>query len=288
MLSHRAVVLVLVLAACGGEGEEPGPRPQTFGGDRPSDLKAPPTLTEGKLYPLVLVLHGFGANGFAESAYLGTSNLPAAGDAFVIAPDGTTDSMGRQFWNADPACCDFDGKNPDDVAYLGGLIDDVVDSWPIDPDQVFVLGHSNGGFMAYRLACERADVIAAIGSLAGLASTDPAMCQPARPVNVLQIHGTADAVVPYAGGGTFGNVGAVSSVTQWATHNACGTTRADGAVVDLDTSVVGSETHPHTTTGCPANGAVDLWELQGSGHIPSWGPAFTPAVMQWFADHSRS
>jgi hypothetical protein len=59
-------------------------------------------------------------------------------------------------------------------------------------------------------------------------------------------------------------------------------------VVDLDNNVPGSETHPHTTGGCPANGAVDLWELQGSGHIPLWGPAFTPTVMRWFTDHSRS
>jgi polyhydroxybutyrate depolymerase len=283
----RTLLAVVVLASCGG-GDD-APRPLTFGGDRPTDLEVPVTLTEGKRYPLYLVLHGFGANGFAQAAYFGVSGLPAANEALVIAPDGTPNSAGRQFWNADPACCDFEGQQPDDVAYLGGLIDDVLDTWPVDPDQVFVVGHSNGGFMAYRLACERADVIAAIGSLAGLASSTAAACQPAREVNVLQIHGTIDATVPYTGGGTgIGAVGAEGSVMQWGTHNGCGTTRTDGDLLDLENSVPGAETHPHTTNGCPENGAVDLWEMQGAGHIPIFSPTFTPTLVQWFADHRRS
>jgi polyhydroxybutyrate depolymerase len=143
--------------------------------------------------------------------------------------------------------------------------------------------------MAYRLACERADVIAAIVSLAGLASSTPATCQPSRTVNILQIHGTADATVPYAANGSgIGTVGAEGSVTQWGTHNGCGTARTDGTALDLESTVPGAETHPHTTSGCPAGGSVELWELQGAGHIPSWGPTFTPTLLQWLSDHRRS
>jgi len=283
----RALLAVVVLAACGG-GDD-APRPLTFGGDRPVDLKVPPTLTEGRRYPLYLVLHGFGASGFGQAAYLGVSGLPAANEALVLAPDGTPNSAGRLFWNADPVCCDFENQGPDDVAYLGGLLDDVLETWPVDPDEVYVVGHSNGGFMAYRLACERADVIAAIASLAGNASSNAATCQPVREVNVLQIHGTADATVPYAAGGSgVGTVGAEGSVMQWGAHNGCGTTRTDGAPLDLEAGIPGAETHPHSTSGCPANGAVDLWEMQGAGHIPNFGPTFTPTLVQWFTDHRRS
>jgi len=287
-MPYRAMLLVAMLAACGGDPD--APRPTTFGGDRPVDLKAPATLADGTQYPLYLVLHGFGANGFAQSAYFGVSGLPAANEAFVIAPDGTPNSMGRQFWNADAACCDFENQKPDDVAYLGTILDDVLASgWPVDPKRVFVVGHSNGGFMSYRLACERSDIIAAIASLAGLASSNAATCQPAREVNVLQIHGTVDATVPYAAGGSgIGTVGAEGSVNQWATHNGCGATRTDGTALDLEVTVAGTETYPHATVGCPANGAVDLWEMRGAGHIPNWGPAFTPTLLQWFADHPRS
>jgi len=282
----RALLALVVFAACGGDD---APRPLLFGGDRPVELEAPSPLTEGKRYPLYLVLHGFGTTGFAQAAYFGVSRLPAANEALVIAPDGTPNSGGRQFWNADPACCDFENQGPDDVAYLGGLLDQVIDAWPVDPDQVYVVGHSNGGFMAYRLACERADVIAAIASLAGNASSNAATCQPVREVNVLQIHGTADATVPYgSGGGGVGTVGAEGSVTQWGTHNGCATTRTEGAPLDLEVSVPGAETRPHTTAGCPAEGAVDLWEMQGVGHIPNFGPTFTPTLVQWFSDHRRS
>src|ERR1043165_6333130 len=153
----------IVLAACGSDD---GPRPKTYGGDRPADLHTPTTLTEGKKYPLVVILHGYTATGFAQYAFFNAQALVNADKALVISPDGTTSLTGKQFWNADPACCDFDRQNPDDVAYIGGLIDDIARDWPIDKAQVFVLGHSNGGHMAYRMACERSDVIAAIGSLA--------------------------------------------------------------------------------------------------------------------------
>lgn len=277
------------LAAC-DDGGTMGPRPTTFGGDRPADLKAPATLTAGKQYPLVVVLHGYGANGFTQSAYFGTSTLPAQDAALVIAPDGLIDSNGKPFWNADAACCDFDHKNPDDVGYIGGLIDDIVASWPVDPSAVFVIGHSNGGFMAYRMACERADVISAIAPLAGLAASDAAACVPSRPVNVLHLHGTADDTVPYGplGFTAIGTVGAIGSVTQWAQHNGCGTARTSAGEVDLVPGLPGAETHETITSGCPANGAVDLWTIEGAGHIPAFGNGFTPALMTWLTAHRRS
>ncbi len=277
---------MFLLAACGGESE--GPRPTTFGGDRPVDLKTPVTLTEGKQYPLVVVLHGYGANGFAQSAYFGTNMLPATDAALVIAPDGTVDDSGKQFWNADAACCDFNNKRPDDVAYIGGLIDAVLDTWPVDPEQVYVVGHSNGGFMSYRMACERADVIAAIAPLAGLAASDATKCNPSRTVNVLHMHGTTDATVPYGPTSAVGTIGAIGSVSQWAQKNGCGTTRTAQGDVDLETNLPGAETHRSTTTGCPADGAVDLWAIEGGGHIPIFNSAFVPGLMQWFTDHRRS
>ncbi len=279
-------ILMSLLAACGGESD--GPRPTTFGGDRPVDLKAPATLTEGKQYPLVVVLHGYGASGFVQSAYFGTSMLPAMDAALVIAPDGLVDSTGKQFWNADAACCDFDGKHPDDVAYIGGLIDAVLDSWPVDRKQVYVVGHSNGGFMSYRMACERSDVIAAIAPLAGLAASDAAACKPSHPVNVLHMHGTADATVPYGPTSAVGTLGALGSVTQWAQHNGCSTTRTPTGDRDLESSLPGAETHSSTTTGCPAGGAVDLWSIEGAGHIPNFNASFLPGLMTWFSDHRRS
>jgi polyhydroxybutyrate depolymerase len=281
----RALPLLLFLIACGESSD--GPRTKTFGGQRPADLETPDMLVEGKQYPLVVVLHGFGANGFAQYAYFHLSSLVTSGQVLAIAPDGTTNSGGMQFWNADPACCDFGGQNPDDVGYLGGLIEDVIAEWPVDPDQVYVIGHSNGGYMAYRMACERADLIAGIVSLAGNAASIASSCAPSQAVSVLHLHGTLDDAVPYTGGSGVGGVGAVASVTQWATHDGCGSTRAPTVTLDLDTLVVGSETHGEATAGCPPGTAVDLWTLEGSGHIPIFDATIATTLLDWLTAHGR-
>ncbi|HUS31819.1 MAG TPA: PHB depolymerase family esterase [Kofleriaceae bacterium] len=277
----RGLALVMLLAACGSSDDAPPTK--TYGGDRPVDLRTPATLTEGKKYPLVVILHGFGANGFAQYAFFNASALVNSDRALVLAPDGTVNSSGQQFWNADPACCDFEGKNPDDVAYIGGLIDDVVADWPIDKNQIYLIGHSNGGYMSYRMACERADVIAAVASLAGNAATNASACTPDKPVNVLHMHGTADATVPFASGGT----GAVASVSQWATHDGCGTTRTSTVTLDLDSQVAGAETHGETTSGCPSGVAVDLWTMEGSSHIPLFNANAIDDIFSWLTAHKR-
>ena len=81
-------------------------------------------------------------------------------------PDGTTDSTGSQFWNATDACCNFDGSSVDDSKYLVGVVAAIKAHVAVDPKRIYVMGHSNGGFMSYRTACDHADVFAAIISLA--------------------------------------------------------------------------------------------------------------------------
>jgi polyhydroxybutyrate depolymerase len=276
-MSLSRIAALVVLVGCGGGGGTSDPPPQFFGGDRSVKLEIPTPLEQGREYPLLVILHGYGASGLIQRAFFGLDDVAARGEAFVLAPDGLVDSTGKQYWNADPACCDIDHTNPDDVGYLSGVIEDVMAAWPVDRTQIRVIGHSNGGFMAYRLACDRADLVTSIASLAGDAST--VTCEPTQPVNVLHMHGTADDTVPFAG--------AAPSVDQWAAHNGCGTTRTLGTTLDLDAAVDGAETQEASTTGCPATGVVDLWTLTGSGHIPSLGASFDTAISAWFADHPR-
>jgi polyhydroxybutyrate depolymerase len=279
----RALAVVVLLAACSDTHTDPPPK--TYGGDRPVALHTPATLTDGKDYPLVVILHGYSANGFAQYAYFGADRLVTSDKALVIAPDGLVDSGGKQFWNADAACCDFDKKNPDDVAYIGGLIDDISRDWPVDKNQVFLIGHSNGGFMSYRMACDRADAIAGIASLAGNASTDPSKCNPTKPVSVLQMHGTADDTVPYDG--TSLGIGAVGDVMQWATKDGCTGSRTSDGMADLDSTIAGEETKKESTGGCPTGVAVDLWSLQGSSHIPILTPGAIDQIFDWLVAHKR-
>src|SRR5205085_1985187 len=76
--------------------------------------------------------------------------------------------------------------------------------YSVDPRRIFVVGHSNGGFMAYRMACDHSDTVAAIVSVAGAMYDDARKCRAAHPVSVLQVHGPPDNVIPYQGTGING------------------------------------------------------------------------------------
>jgi len=294
-----ALLVVAVLAAgCGAAADPPGAGadaapaapPRTFGGDRPVKLQVPRNLDPGTQYPLLLMLHGYGAAAIFQQAYLQLSNVDEVPGAFALAPDGTLDSSGKRFWNASDACCNFDGKDVDDVAYLSGLIADVSAAWPIDPNKVFVVGHSNGSFMALRLACERADLIAAIAGLAGASPTmDPAGCPASRPVSVLHIHGTADESIAYAGSPIDHAApypGAVDTVAQWGHHNGCSGHAAVGTL-DLDSGLPGEETDVDAYSGCPPGGAAELWTINGGDHLPDLAPDFGQRLWAWLDDHAR-
>ena len=281
--------VLLFAAACGGSAAMPDATPTTLGGDRPVKLQLPPSVEPGKTYPLIMILHGYGANGYVQQAYLEMRDWPTAHDAFVLAPDGTIDSQGKEFWNADPVCCDMDHTGVDDVAYLGGLLDTVIAEHPIDPARVFLIGHSNGAFMAYRMACDRADVVTAIAGLAGAAASTASSCNPVKPVSILHMHGTADTEVPYDGGTLNGVTmpGAVASVAQWAMHDGCTGALTPGATIDLDDSLPGNETQENSTAGCPPGAAADLWTINGGMHLPSLQPSFPDDVWTWLDAHAR-
>ena len=157
--------------------------------------------------PMVLVLHGFDGSGAAMSSYSGIeSALTEAGvDAVVVYPEGTGAETGSpQSWNAG-GCCPFAMFEPvDDVGFFSRLITTVETDYSTDPDRVWVIGHSNGGMMGYRLACELSDKISAVGVAAGALMLDS--CTPTRAVNVLHLHGDLDTIVPINGGNALGIV----------------------------------------------------------------------------------
>src|SRR4051812_31747351 len=147
--------------------------------------------------PLIVSLHCYSCPADYVPEKLGLAAL-AKQHGFVVAiPAGRVDHEGAPFWNATDACCDFDGKKPDDVAYVVRVIDELVKKGVADAKRVYLVGYSNGAFLAYRVACDHADKIAAIASIAGAA---PTTCKPSAPVAVLDVHADRDSVVPAAGG----------------------------------------------------------------------------------------
>jgi polyhydroxybutyrate depolymerase len=182
-------------------------------------------LSDGGPAPLLFVLHGFGgtAEGMREYAGLEAAleNTLDTG-VIVVYPNGTGSEEGLpQSWNGG-GCCPFAIYDMvDDVAFLDELIGSLTTRYDIDTDHVWVAGHSNGGMMAYRLACELSNRITAIGVAAGALMIET--CAPSRGVSALHVHGNLDAVVPIAGGETAGIVfpSASDSFEWFARANGC-------------------------------------------------------------------
>ena len=148
------------------------------------DVSARRWMPEGATHPapLVMMLHGCTLSGQLQEDYFQLLSWSNQLGFLYVAPDGTVDQGGNRFWNATDACCDFYETGVDDSAYLRALIDEIAAQLSVDTERVFILGHSNGGFMAYRMACDHADIIAAVASLAGATFADPADCTPSAPV----------------------------------------------------------------------------------------------------------
>ncbi|MCB9570341.1 MAG: hypothetical protein H6710_24545 [Myxococcales bacterium] len=291
-VAPRASLAPAALPACFCDPPTTGPsegegRPRIFGGERPVELQLPAAFDEGRSYPLVLVLHAFGSTPAEEIELLDLAGIDADPGVFVLAPEGLPATDGRLAWNACPACCG--DTESDDVAYLGGVVDEVVAAWPIDPAQVFAVGRSNGHFMAYRLACDRADRFTAIAGLAGAAtSVDGSGCAPASPVSTLHIHGDADGVIRYEGGWYDAPYpGAVATTALWAEHDGCDVTFEDGGALDLVDALPGAETAISRAQGCPAGVDVELWTIAGGNHRPLLIPGTGARIVTWLMDHPR-
>lgn len=214
--------------------------------------------------PLVLMLHGaFGDADHAQRYY----GWDAAADryGFVVAyPDGI-----NRAWAAGGGCCGRPGRERvDDVAFLTAVVADVSQRVPVDPDRVYATGMSNGGMMAYRLACDTT-LFAAIAPVAATLVGD---CPAPAPTSVLHIHGLTDNVIRYDGGpGRAANavdgepVDAV--VDLWRTVASCPAPR------EVTEGVVTT-----STAQCPQGRHVELVTIAEAGH--QWPGSSTSAAQR--------
>ena len=275
------VVAVLIFAAACSSGDDDATRnterPATSapptgtrtitvdGRERTYLLHRPTTIDTDDPTSLVVVLHGgFGTGAQARQSYGWDAKADAEG--FVVAYPNGIDKA----WNAGTCCGRPQRDDIDDVKFLGAVVDQVSRDEGVVPDRVYATGISNGGMMAYRLACELPGKVVAIGPVAAsmtVACADP----PPRPVGVLHIHGLDDRNVPFNGGvGTKGvakdsRPSIPSVIERWRAIDAC-----PGPPV---TATAGPVTTV-TSTPCAAGTEVVLVTVAGAGH--QW-PGSAPA-----------
>ena len=245
--------------------------------DRSAKLVLPENYTPAKSYPLVMLLHGFTSNAEQIDRYLGGDSFSSILEYVLVVPEGTKDSMGRAFWNAFPECCNFDNTAIDDSGYLQELITTAKRNYSIDGNRVIVMGHSNGAFMANRLACDAPELISSIVSISGVGPKDSALCQPKDDFpNIIQVHGDNDEVVPYEGNDAF--LAAEQSVMRWASFLGCRTRIVysnaeqtipgdDGLSIDIANYI-----------DCRADKKLQLWRLNNGSHVPDFGRQFISTI----------
>jgi polyhydroxybutyrate depolymerase len=208
--------------------------------------------------PLVFFLHGRGYTAMGASAHQMFDAVAVPTGAIVVYPQGID-----KHWN--------DGRDyfrdGDDVAFVRALLARLRTQRRIDSTRVFVVGWSNGGIMAYTLACRLPRTFAAVGTVGGaLPVNDIPRCANATPVSVIAIHGTEDPLVYYDGGGTRGAMlGAEKNVAFWAHVDGCDSVPAR---TDLPPRTASSETHATRVEfgACRDGSAAILYELVGAGH----------------------
>lgn len=269
-----------------------GPPPLILGGDRPAPIVVPDSY-DGTPLPLVILLHGYSVDGATQDFYFGLSQRAQSRGFFLILPDGTREASAARprFWNATSGCCNFYGSQVDDVAYLEGLIDEASLHYAVDPDRIHFIGHSNGGFMSYRMACDISPRIASIASLAGMTHQDESLCTSTTPMSVLHIHGTLDTTIPYQGSAAGFTIypSAAETARRWATRAGCDVNQTqEGARLDLDTVLLGDDTDViRYSTGCATGVNVELWRIVGGGHIPALQADFMDRVLDFLYSNPR-
>ncbi len=258
------------------------------GRERTYRLYVPRATEPGSPLALVVALHGGLGSGdqFAETSQF--ESLAESEGFAVVFPDGVD-----RTWNAGTCCGGAARKEVDDVDFLVNLIGHLRERLPIADGRVFVTGHSNGAMMAFRLACERSDTVAAAAPVAG--SLEIPRCSPSHGVHLLAIHGDSDRNHPLEGGKGTRSISGVSyvsmadSMRRWTAGFRCDqtpTTSTEGALttttwekcLDGTTAslvVIGGADHPWPGGKMPER----TLPLQG---VPSQELDATRAVWEFF------
>lgn len=273
-------MLILALAGAGTDNLGPGDHTRTLTvGDRERTylVHVPKSYDGKKPYPVVLIYHGGGSNAAQMVRFCGLNETADKAGFLAVYPNGTGWLEKVLTWNGGNCCSYAMFNKVDDVAFTRALLDDLEKMVKVDAKQIYATGMSNGAILAYRLASELSDRIAAIAPVAGPMGTDK--CQPKRPVPVIHFHGTDDQFAPFKGGKGQKSLTATHfysvdhSIGAWVKANGC---NEEPTTEELpDKAKDGTKVIRKTYGGGKDGAEVVLVEIEGGGH--TW-PGRVPVV----------
>ncbi len=210
--------------------------------------------------PLVLNFHGHGSAAWKQEALSGFSGLADKQDFLVVYPQGVVGPDSQTGWATGPR------KDPtvNDVVFVSNLITYLQTMFCVDPQRIYATGFSNGGAMTAELACMLAGRIAAFAPVSGSYFPLVSGCHPNRPVPILEIHGTADTVVPYDGSKPLDLPAIAEWLSGWAARDGCS---SQPQVFFQQGHVTGER-----WANCDGGATVVHYRVAGEGHV--WPGAF--------------
>jgi polyhydroxybutyrate depolymerase len=230
-------------------------------------VHVPPRYDGSTRVPLVFDFHGLGGNANNQLNRTGWDDVADAEGFISVYPQGLPRASDQSpAWNGGGCCTNGVG---DDVGFVRAMISTLQTQACIDSKRIFASGCSNGGAMSFRLACEAADVIAAVAPVDFdcVVGGRCGSCAPSRPITEVQFRGTADMAVPYGDPTS----GAQANFATWGEINSC-----TGEVAPLQTSANGCEAFPT----CGAGAETVLCTVQDGMHCQNYG-LFNIARVAW-------
>jgi polyhydroxybutyrate depolymerase len=213
--------------------------------------------------PLLIAFHGRLGTGEKMIKQTGFNGIADREGFIVVYPEGF-----KRGWADGRGITHADKQGVDDVAFIDKLIKVSHERFSIDSTRIYIAGHSNGGFMAQRLAFERSHQFAAVAAVAAsLSELLASRCAPSRSMPILFINGTADPVTPYEGGRQPGGARVLSvedTVKMWANFNGCKKSPEVQEIHGLDSSPLVSV---FTYAPCQNHTRVKLYRIEGGGHV---------------------
>ena len=245
--------------------------------DRSYLLYVPVSVDWNQAVPLVFTFHG--GTGNAQSAIIMSEfNEVADQNGFIVVYPNGTGRLREDIlltWNGGTCCAYAQVNDVDDVGFVRAIVADLQSQANIDPHRIYATGMSNGGLLSHRLACEAADIFAAVAPVAGTLNF-PA-CQPTEPISIIEFHGTDDQHIPYEGGNGSASLvnvsfaSAADSVEFWATFDGCNPQPQTSTTEDI---------RYEEWTGCMSTTAVVLYSIIGGGHAWPGGVRGRPEADQ--------
>ena len=208
---------------------------------------------------LVVVLRGHQEKGRRLKRNLAFEEMASSGSVLVY-----PDPVGGH-WSAGPGA---DAAR--DATFIRDLIAKLISDKIVDRRKVFIVGISSGGFPVFRSVCDDASMFAGAAMLITAMPADlAATCKPSRPLPLMMIAGTADPVIPYAGGVTnlpdakINVVSADATLAIFAKAAGCGEGRAMTPIPDRDPHD-GTRAYLDKLNGCKV--PVEMLRVEGAGH----------------------